>query len=466
MANEGQTILGGNTSGGHYVDLQVWIGDPKDASKGITVENESIDSIDITENLFTTLPTLNMVLTDAGRFFFRYNVRIGDTINVRMAPAATQKEEADEDKMPAPYVEASFTVQSVTDVPDHRNNLYIHRIVGVYAAVGFINKIIQYPQDASIVEPIPIKKTSADAMKFVVQQAGLGFVSDVKTDDYSYWLNANETAANFCERILKHVWISDDDAPVMYTDVKGTAHLTSVKTIVDDKTMTQFADMQAEVSGGDSNTLSTIVIADVYCLNAGGPISNMGAYKVQTSFYTPKNNRASQSMLEFPQHGQGMLGAIAGAASSLLGGGTKDRSEAYREKEYQHNDPYLGGISNKQQSERDNVTIHDAGGIHFDELHDHYEVAPSHNEMIRRSFFQNFVRIMVDTSKQGDLYEKEAHRPRLGSSVKCDFSSSKRIDSIHSGEYAVAEITHKYARGKPYTQAITLVNDGYFDVGE
>jgi len=464
MAKEGQTIVGGGNTGGSYVDLQVWIGDPKDATKGITIENEAIDSIDITENLFTTLPTINMVLTDSGRFFFRYNVRIGDTLNVRMAPAATLKEE--EDQVAAPYVSASFTVQSVTDVPDHRNNLYIHRITGVYAAVGFINKIIQYPQDTNILNPVPLKKASWEAMKDVCAQAGIGFVNDVATADYSFWLNANETAADFCERILQHVWITDDDAPVFYTDVKGTAHLSSVKTIVDNKTLIQFADMQATVNGEDADTVPTITIADVFCLNAGGPISNMGGYKVQTSFYTPKNNRSSQTMFEFPQHGQGMLGAALGAVASVFGAGTKDRTEAYREKEYQRKDPYLGGISNKQQSEIDNVTIHKDGGMHFDELHDHYEVAPSHNEMIRRSFFQNFVRIMVDTSKQGNLYEKESHRPVLGTSVKCDFSSSERIDSIHSGEYAIAEITHKYSRGEPYTQAITLVNDGYFDVGE
>ena len=463
MANDGRTILGGGNVGGRYVDLQVWIGDPKDPTKGITVENEAVESIDITENLFTTLPTINMVISDSGRFFFRYNIRVGDTLNVRMTPASTTKDE-EEESQPAPYIDASFTVQAVTDMPDHPNDLYIHRITGVYAAVSFINKIVQFPQDKSLLEPVPIKKTSAEVMQFVAQQAGLGFVSDVKTDDYSYWLNANETAANFCERVLQHTWIADDDAPVLFTNVEGAAHLTSIKTIAENKTLIQFADMQA-ATDGDAKT-PIITINDVYCLNMGGPISNLGAYKVETSFYTPKNMRSSQMMIEFPQEGQGLLGAVAGTVSSLLGGGTKDRSEAYRVKEYQHNDTYLGGISNKQQSERDNVTIHSAGGIHFDELHDHYEVAPSHNEMIRRSFFQNFVRIMVDTSRQGDLYSKVQYRPYLGATVKCDFSSSKRIDSIHSGEYAVAEITHKYSKGEPYTQAITLVNDGYFDVGE
>jgi hypothetical protein len=463
MASEGRTILGGSNTGGTYVDLQVWIGDPKDATKGITVENECIQSIDITENLFTTLPTINMVLTDSGRFFFRYNIRIGDTLNVRMGPAATTKDE--EDQQPEPYIAASFSVQTVVDIPDNRNNTYIHRVVGVYNALGFINKIIEYPKGKSLLEPIPLKKSSAEAMQDVVQEAGLGFVADVATADHSFWLNADETAAQFCERILKHTWIADDDAPILYTDVAGTAHLTSVQTIAKNKTQTEFGDTQAHADGGDPKT-PTIMIDDVFCLNAGGPITNQGGYKVQTSFYTPKNMAASQNMVEFPQHGQGMLGAAVKAVSSLFGGGTKDRSEAYREKEYQHNDPYLGGISNKQQSERDNVTIHADGGMHFDELHDHYEVAPPHNEMIRRSFFQNFVRLMVDTSKQGDLYQKVQYRPRLASAVKCDFSSSQRIDSIHSGEYAVAEIVHKYSKGEPYTQAITLVNDGYFDVGE
>lgn len=464
MASLGRTIIGGNNVGGRFVDLQVWIGDPKDPLKGITVENEVIERIDITENMFTSLPTINMLITDGGRFFFRYNIRIGDTINVRMSPAATFDD--DDDKQPAPYVDASFTVQSVTDIPDTSNNIYIHRVSGVYAAVSLINKIIPFPQDNRIIEVEPIKKTSAEVIQFVTQQAGLGFVSDVKTDDHSFWLNANETASNFCERVLQHAWISDDDAPLMFTNIDGISHLTSIKTIVENKTRIQFADMQTSVNADTSEKTPIISINDVYCLNVGGPITNLGGYKVQTSFYTPKNNRSSQTLLEFPQHEQGMLGAAVGTIASIFGGGTKDRSEAYREKEYQQNETYLGGISNKQQSERDNVTIHVDGGMHFDELHDHYEVAPSHNEMIRRSFFQNFVRIMVDTSRQGDLYSRVEYRPYLGSTVKCDFSSSERIDTIHSGEYAVAEIVHKYSKGAPYTQAITLVNDGYYNVGE
>lgn len=461
---DGRTILGGNNAGGRYVDLQVWIGDPKDPTKGITIENESIESIDIVENLFTTLPTINMVVNDSGRMFFRYNFRVGDTLNVRMKPSGTVA--ADPDKETDAYLDTSFTVQAISDMPDNRNNLYIHRVSGVYAAVSYLNSIIPYPKELSIIEIWPMAKTSAEAIQTVVQETGLGFIADVKTDDYSFWLNANETAANFCERIIRHAWIADDDAPILFTDVNGIAHLSSIKTICANKTMIAFADKQASVDAETSEKTPTIMIDDAFCLNAGGPVSNLGAYKVQTSFYTPRNLFAVQDPFEFPQEGKGLLGAVAGVVSKVLGGGLNDRSEAYRIKEYQRNGTYLAGLSNKQTSELNNVTINADGGMHFDELHKHYEVAPAHNEMIRRSFFQNFVRIAIDTSRQGDLYENPAYRPTIGSTVKCDFSSSMKIDTIHSGEYAVAEIMHKYSKGEPYTQIVTLVNDGYFDAGE
>lgn len=463
MAN-GRTILGNGNIGGRFVELQVWIGDPKDPTKGITIENESIECIDISENLFTMLPTINMVVNDSGRMFFRYNFRIGNTLNVRMKPASTTKD--DGDKTPAPYIDTMFTIQAITDIPDNRNNIYIHRVTGVYAAVSYLNSIVQYPKDLSIFEVWPMQKTSAEAIATVLAETGLGFVADVSPNDYSFWLNANETAANFCERIVQHAWIDYGDAPILFTDANGIAHLSSIKTICANKSRIEFADMQSSVDAETSEKTPTIMISDAFCLNAGGPVSNAGAYKVQTSFYTPKNIWSTQNIIEFPQEGQGLLGAAMGLVSKFLGGGIKDRSEAYRIKENQHNETFLAGITNKQTSEMNNVTISSNGGMHFDELHTHYEIAPAHNEMIRRSFFQNFVRIAIDTSRQGDLYENPAYRPTIGSVVKCDFSSSTRIDTIHSGEYAVAEIVHKYSKGEPYTQNITLVNDGYFDVGE
>lgn len=459
-----ETIIGSGHIGGSYVNLQVWIGDPLEPTKGLTIPTESIDRFSVKENIFTMLPTLEMHIQDKDKFFRKHALCIGDMINIEMLPSPATKEGDEEDDDLDPFLMCSFVIQTISCVPDNENNTFTYVVLGIYAAQPLINEVSFYPTKGPLGLPSVYEKVESDkVIDIMATEAGLGLVCDCEPDDKSYWLNANETRGAFIERIIDHAWVGEGNAPVIYTDVFGTLHYTSIKNLCENATGVTFADMASNASAGAPKKSPTILFSQAKCLNAGGPILNRGGYTLKYSLMNPYNKHGIDEK-EMPRWGVNGIAGVVNAGIGTDTHGTKDRSEGWREKSYSVDKTFIANVNNKQASEMDNVTIHQDGGMWFDELHTHYNIAPKHNEMVRRSFFTNFVNVAVDTSRQGSLYDKSAYRPELGDVVDVDFSSSvnNKIDSIHSGPYCVAEIVHKYMKKKPYTQSITFVNDGYF----
>lgn len=465
-AGKGSVVLGGSGNGGKFVELSMWIGDPYDQTKGITIENDNIDKFAVKENIFTMLPTLELRLIDKSRWFMDHPLCIGDMININMGPSKANRPNTDEDEEePEAFINCSFIIQTVTVSPDAANMIYTYTIMGIYAAQPLINEISFYPTKGPLGLPTIYEKVESDkVIDIMATEAGLGLVCDCEPNDKSYWLNANETRGAFIERIIDHAWVGEGNAPVIYTDIFGTMHYTSIKNLCENMSGLTFADTGASVDANTPKKSPTITFTEGRCLNAGGPIFNRGGYSLKYSLMNPYNKMGIDEK-EMPRWGVNGIAGVVNAGIGTDTHGTKDRGEGWREKTYAQNEKFLAGVSNKQASEMDNITIHQDGGMWFDELHTHYNIAPKHNEMVRRSFFNNFVSVSVDTSKQGALYDKQEYRPELGDVADVDFSQSKKIDPIHSGPYVVAEIVHKYQKAKPYTQTITFVNDGYFGKG-
>jgi hypothetical protein len=137
----------------------------------------------------------------------------------------------------------------------------------------------------------------------------------------------------------------------------------------------------------------------------------------------------------------------------------------FREAVYQQDDPYIASRSNKAASQMDRLTRNIDAGMYFKEFHDHYDVAPVHNEMIRRSFFQNFINMTVDVHRMPKEYQTAQCRPALGDKVNIDFSNADTVDKIHSGNYIVAGITHHFKAFQSYTLEVKCVTDGTFGKG-
>lgn len=447
--------------GGGYVSLRLWIGEKKKPDEGYVIPNEAIDAIEITENMFTMLPTMYLQISDSGNLAFRKLIRTGDTLCISMAPDNIADDEGD--NTVKPYVVAEYCIQSIKMGLSENGDMYVQKIFCVYNAQSYLNEIVTYPVD-DITNLVYLKKTSIEVIQQMLDGTSMGFSPAIKTDDKSYWLNCNETRAKFIERLTQHAWVEEGDAPITFTDLNGIMHLDSIGNMVKMPTLFNCAYASPTMSeANESGTaITTVIMSDAQQINAAQPILNQGGYKLQYSIYNPYNEKVLNRQ-EFPKWGSGgALGNAAGAVTSLVGS-IKDPSNGFRSAEYGRKDPFLATVQNKRSC--DFVSDNIDGGMHYDELHEHYTIAPKHNENVRRSFFQNFVGFTIDTSRQGAFFQKPDYRPRLGGVVHCDFGNDKGPDALHSGKYVICKIKHRYQKKLPYVIEITGVNDGYYSMG-
>lgn len=453
--------VGSNTQGGGYVNLQMWIGDPDDPTKGQTIENPLIDGFKVTENMFTFLPTLELHLQDDSQFFMRHPICIGDTLNIRLGPNDANGDAGGDDAS-VDFFKAQFSVQTVICDPDSDNGIYTYIIRGVYAADAMLNEIVVYPPHLNWFETkLWFQQTSGEAIKRVLDEGGgLGLSLECKPNDYTFWISSNETRQQFIERIIDHAWVGNDDAPICFTDVHGIMHYTSLRTLCAETPSLSFANIQGNIDANTPDSTPTITYGDARCLNGGGPVVNKGGLVIDYHLYNPWN-LSKINWLDIQQYGKSGVSGAVDTVLSLLSG-VKDRSEGHREKKYKLNDNFLATVSNKKASEKNNTIKFIDGGTYHYENHAHYNVAPKHNEMVRRSFFQNFVKLNIAVSQQGSVYREKAFRPYLGEIVNVDFSDTNLVDQVHSGAYCIAEISYLYQKGEPFTQSITVVNDGYY----
>jgi hypothetical protein len=441
-----------------------------DPIEGKMLDVGTIKQIEIEENIFSLLPTIRIQLEDKGAYFAGYNIKNGDKIYFIVTPDITVKG-AD----PEPYINTVFAVQSISCTPSLESSTYEYTIVGIFDAQSYLNEIAPYPKttEDSILEQN--RKNSNEAILEVLGDTSLKLVEQIKTDDKSLWLNCTRTRAQFIEKIVEHAWIAIDDAPLIYTDVDGNSHYSSIKTLAGKKQLCTFKNVKKYIDEKEIHKTTGLnyPFTSLDYLHAAGPILNQGGYKVVENYYTPYNLFSLEndditfkdfdiySMLtDMASRGEIDVTSIANAQmaeANTLG--------KFREAVYQQDTPYIASQSNKAPSQMDSQTRYVDAGVYFKEYHNHYDLAPLHNEMIRRSFFQNFVSMSVDVHRLPEQYRNNICRPVLGDKIYLDFSVTDSVDKIHSGNYIIAARKHCFKAFQSYTIEIISVTDGVFGSG-
>lgn len=456
-----------------YTDITMWVGDPEDPTKGKLITNDILDGFTITESMFSLLPTLVFqILPKEGNFYYSDNIKIGDMINVILKP---KKMNGDTDSDFVPYVQTSFIVQTVANTPKPFSNAYLNKYICISPFQRYLSEISPYPKMDGIKKQHN-KEISTVVLTNVMQECGLSLSNDTSKDtinDASYWLNCSETRAEFAKRIVDHAWCGRGNAPLLYADINKTVHYQTVKDIcksekdkgvIDNKYIFFQAFNDQNIDNNSKN--NTVLVSDLYAINAAGPILNLGGYSLNFSIYNPYNkdkiayqqnsvsNVISQSDEAIPKFSNTNILSTKNDA--------EEKEFGYRNVEIKFDEDLLATLPNRQASEKDIVTINTNGGIYFDELHPYYDLAPKHNEQVRRNFFQQFVKLTVDTSKTLECFRNTSVRPKLGDTIYLDASKSDIPDVIYSGRYCIVEIKHIYGFKKPYTLEITVANDGYY----
>jgi len=457
-------------SQGGYVDLTMWIGDPSDPSKGDIIDNEMIDGFTIIENMFTLLPTMIFQLITRGKYYYTNNIKIGDMINIILTPRKMN----DNDQDIKPYIKSSFIVQTISNEPNPFKDIYLNKYICISPAQRYLSEVSTYPIMDINTALIYLKTKSTDALKTVVLECGLSLSDETEMgeiDDSSYWLNCNETRAEFAKRIVDHAWCGRGNAPLLYASSDGSVHYQTIKDICKSERDKGVADVRYiflqnyEGQGGNNEKANTVLVGSMQSMNAAGPILNLGGYSLNYSLYNPYN----QSKIMWNQHSiSNMLSdsdeAIPKYSNpyTLLDLDNDVRTYSHRNIKIKFDKDLLATVPNRQASEKDVTTKTANGGVYFDEMHPYYDLAPKHNEQVRRNFFQQFVKLSIDTSRQLECFRNASVRPQLGNTIYLDTSKQGEPDVIYTGRYCIVEIKYMFGYKKPYTLEVTVANDGYY----
>ena len=469
ISNE-TTLLGSTkTYDNGYESYIIRLNDPKE---GRLISAQGIKEIVIEENIFSLLPTIRIEIEDQGSYFAGYNIKNGDKIYFIVTPVV-----ANEGEDPTPYVDSVYAVQNVSCVPSLEGSNYQYVIIGIYDAQSYLNEVASYPKTTIDSLLFQNTKRSDEAIQEVLDDTTLKLSKKIEGSDKGLWLNCRKTRAQFIEKIIEHAWIDEDDAPLIYTNLNGESIFTSVKTMAKQKKLCTFTNVKNYIESlqGSSTQREDLEypFTSVQFLHAAGPILNQGGYKVRANYYTPYNLLSLFDLDIAPKDidvvellkdlaAQGNLDPMAIIDAQIA---DKKTVGKFREAVYQQDEPYIASRSNKASSQIDRLTKNIDAGIYFKEYHNHYDVAPVHNEMIRRSFFQNFINMTVDVHRLPKEYQTAKCRPVLGDKVNLDFSTADSVDKIHTGNYIVAGISHHFKAFQSYTLDVKCVTDGTYGMG-
>ena len=471
MSISNETTLLGNTKtyDNSYESYIIRINDPKE---GRLISSQGIKEIVIEENIFSLLPTIRIEIEDQGSYFSGYNLKNGDRIYFIVTPIV-----ANEGEDPTPYIDSVYTIQNVSCIPTIEGSNYQYVIIGIYDAQSYLNEIATYPKTTPDSLLFQNTKRSDEAIQEVLDDTTLKLTKKIDGSDKGLWLNCRKTRAQFIEKIVEHAWIDEDDAPILYTNLNGETIYTSIKTIAQQKKLCTFTNVKNYIESlqGSSTQKEDLEypFTSVQFLHAAGPILNQGGYKVRANYYTPYNALSLYDLDITPKDidvvellkdlaSQGNLDPMGIVDAQIA---DKKTLGKFREAVYQQDDPYIASRSNKAASQLDRLTKNIDAGVYFKEYHDHYDIAPVHNEMIRRSFFQNFINMTVDVHRLPKEYQTAKCRPVLGDKINMDFSTADAVDKIHTGNYIIAGISHHFKAFQSYTMEVKCVTDGTYGMG-
>lgn len=427
--------------------IEVYYGN-KDEKKAVVVDTSTIVELKLTENIFNTLPTLKLKIMDTGLWWNTCVFQVGGIIKLKIF--STIKEEIQN------YLNCDFIIQGINYYTKQEQSKYIYELNCIAGAEKYINDVCSYPEESLLDKIYPAKHNSKEVLINVMNRAGVKFISLLENNpkDKMDWVCGGITYAEFAKKIIEHAWISDDDIPMLYFDKNAICYYTTLKTMCKNGSKykyyfdTVFQKMVQSKPEEENTIMATMLTyRDIMIFNSGY-LLNDGGYKVNIYQYNPYNNKKIDKKEQEIKKIE------------------DEEKPFYRKSTFENKEVLLATVSNKSNNSRENITYAERGGIFFQEMHEHYNIAPLHHKNFRNSFFTNFVYINIDTTKQNGNVNGSDVYPKLGEVIYIDTSDTKYGNQLQSGKFLVTGLTHLWVPNRSYTIAIQCVNDGIGGVGQ
>ena len=166
----------------------------------LNVGIQNIDNLNITCNIFNSLPALRLVIMDDRNLFEGGSLNAGSILTLKVG----------ENKEAAAQTNYEFVIQGVPEQKDNGNL----KIYTIYAVLNFL----RYQK---CVEPIFYNGTSSGALKHLCKECGMAFEGD-STNDEMIWSNGTKDYASFAQHIINHGYQNSSSCMVGAVKLDGT----------------------------------------------------------------------------------------------------------------------------------------------------------------------------------------------------------------------------------------------------
>jgi len=439
------------------VDISIWF-DVENEDNAEKLDLTTVEKIELDENMFSVLPTLNISLVDNGTYFNTMPMKVGRKIFIRIQPNPKN----DTDKEIKPII-SRMTVET-TAMKIHPNTGSSYLIVNCCLdSQGIINEIVDYPKQNLL--SVSTTENSSETIANVCGSVGIPLVSEIEPLDYMAWVNSTLTAKKFIDKIVNHSWVAENDSSLFYVDIEGIAHYTSIKKLTQKsdklKTISQVnLDYLKQIT--DSKSLyetvlspeGTLIFQDLKHINLGARVNNIGGGVQKTSFYDTIgiNDKILLATLDKTSNPDVLNSSL-----------NENPDNGYVRYDASSDDIYLGSESNREAAQSTKNNRSRQAGLFSTNVHPWYDIAEANNYVIKLGFFQNFWHITMDINKQPSyFYENPNLFPRIGKLIEVDFTNSSEANEIYSGKYLITRVRHIWTNGNSYAVGLTLCADGYF----
>lgn len=423
---------------------------------------ENVLWVKVNENMFSLLPTLEIQIEDAGNLFTRYNIKQGGIIYLIITP----NNEAFKEN--AAYVNSMFVIQSIITRAQPGKPNFTHILKCTYNAQNFLNEYISYPPNDGLTNVVknliklPTKELSSEVIENVLKKSSLKFLEDFNESelhDSCVWINANQPRYKFIDKIVNHAWTENGDSPILFTDRNGYCHYTSLNNLTkkEIKIHVYNTKLFQQISRPD-NDKKLLLTNEFIFINSNGTNFNENGYKLEQFSYDPIifDHFSLKDIFNTDFKTNNKLNYNNPRSKNIT-------SLSINHFVTNNTDSKLSSQLNKTPTSVNNLSLKYDAGMHFNHTHNYYDVAPKHNENVRKTFFNIFVKFAVD-SKFFDMdYNNKKLRPELGDIIYLDFSyGENESDKIHTGKYMVVGINNAWIKNGSYTLSYQCVSDGYY----
>ena len=373
---------------------------------GVEISPNRILILAIREWIYEKTPRLEFQFEDAGRFYNIFPLEDHSEIKITIANS----------KQDANYVDATFRLQDYYfDVSTGNRKIYTYGMTGLLESKGFY--IESKTRSFS-------NSNSSDIIDLIASESG--FKSDIrkKSADKMTWYQINMTNQHMVDHLIGRSYIQENDCAFAYADIHSNFVYASLKTeiVKPVKFKIKYYPDDADPTKDKDPDDKSLTFKSFIIKSFSGTFNKSSSYQTSLEYY---DQTTDQTIV------------VADDSHELTTNSLKNKDNA-------------GKLVK-------NFTF----GMATKNMHDNYHKGMLLNFYQRYNYFPMYAEITCEMKNQPDYFLKDENAISLFDIVDVSFVSEvKDKNSIYSGKYIIANITHQINQKGIYMITLMLFRNG------